>query len=197
MIMTRKRRSNYLRKADSRFLDTCVKNLSSYPTGICEEGKKRVDWLKANKNAAPEEELKAPGCPYGIKTTPEHSYCMFKFLSSDKNSYQNNTTQNNNHGLMNYSEIAEATGMTIDQVVRAEMSAVSKLKAIPEIYELYMASIEERMNEKIGYFECNSSMDGFYLDLRDFDVESLMELGEEGIFTSSNNIEPINITSTV
>lgn len=191
MIVAKKgRRSSCFRKVDSRFLEVCAKNLPHYPREACDEGRKRVEWLKANKNASIEEEANAPGCPYGIKTKAEHSYCMFKFLSSEKNLPNSNTYANQNpNSAMNYYDIAEATGLSVDQVIRAENSAVAKLKAMPEILELFKLSLQDRMSDNIGYFEEGSSMDGFYLDLRDFNVDALMDLGDEGFYTSGNKIE--------
>jgi hypothetical protein len=192
------RRSNYFRKVDNRFLEVCVKNLPHYPVGVCEEGKKRVEWLKSHKNASTEEENNAPGCPYGIKTNIDGSYCMFKFLSSDKNlnNHQQYPTQNTNTA-MSYYDIAEATGLSVDQVMRAEISATAKLRAIPEMAELFHNSLSSRMYDGIGYFEEGSSMDGFYLDLRDFDVDALMDLGDEGFFSKNSNSIESNTPSNI
>lgn len=148
----------------TRFEESCVRKLTSFPTAICPEGLKRVQWEQANIGYTAKDERTAPGCPFGVLTEDKHSYCTFKLMAMS------------NEG-MSYREIAKRTGLTVEQVERIEKAALQKLKSSGVVAELLS------IHKQTGIFdEPNSANDtdgDLYFDYADFSAESLMELGSE------------------
>ena len=148
----------------TRFQEACPRKLNCYPTAICPEGLKRVQWEQANLGYTAKEERTAPGCPFGVLTEDKHSYCTFKLMAMS------------NEG-MSYREIAKRTGLTMEQVERVEKMALLKLKNSGVIAELF--SVHKHSNIFNDPNASSTEDDDLYFDYEDFNAESLTELGSE------------------
>jgi hypothetical protein len=152
---------------NKRFHEACARKLLSLPVGICKEGFKRVQWDQANIGYSVEDELNAPGCPFGVLTEDKHSYCMFKLIAMT------------DEGL-SYREIAKRLGLTVEQVEKTEKLALLKLKEATVLAELQSTRHQEKSFGTSGSLTVSDDADGdLYFDYSDFNVESLMELGSE------------------
>jgi len=102
----------------SEFKDKCPAAYSEFSEfRTCLYGKVRAEWYKTHPNTTHEEDAQAPGCPYGLITSPANGYCFWKYMHTQMGR------------TFSEDEVAKALNISPKQVKEIANKAMEKIKS--------------------------------------------------------------------
>lgn len=108
----------------NEFKSKCPASYSEFSEfRTCLFGKIRAEWYKTHPNSRPEEDLEAPGCPYGLITSPANGYCFWKYMHTQLGR------------SFSEDEVAKSLNISPKQVREIAAKALEKIKT-HEFYEI-------------------------------------------------------------